>query len=57
MEVGFFALPVQLGKEGIEKILPLPKLNTFEEAKLRDMMPTLKSNIEKGVTFITQAKV
>jgi len=51
MEVDFFGIPVELGKEGIAKIHPIPKLNDFEQAGLKEIIPQLKGNIEKGVQF------
>jgi malate dehydrogenase len=53
MEVDFFALPVELGKEGIVKIHPIPKLNDVEQSALKELIPQLKGNIEKGVQFGT----
>jgi len=51
MEVDYFGLPVEIGKEGITKIHPIPKLSDFEQASLKEITPQLKSNIEKGVQF------
>jgi len=42
-----------LGKEGITKYHPIPKLNDFEQAQMKDLIPILKGNIEKGVQFGT----
>lgn len=51
MEVPYFGLPVELGKEGVAKIHPLPKLNDSESARLKEMIPILRSNIETGEKF------
>ena len=51
MDSTFFALPVVLGKDGIESIPALPELNDFEKEKMAELMPTLNSNIQKGVEF------
>jgi len=51
MEVDYFGLPIELGKEGIAKIHPIPKLSDFEQASLKEIIPQLKGNIEKGVQF------
>jgi len=51
MEVPFFGLPVELGKEGIVKIHPIPPLNEQESAQLKALIPILKDNIEKGIKF------
>jgi len=53
LEVEFFGVPIDLGKEGITKIHPLPKLNEYEQSQLKELIPILKSNIEKGVQFGT----
>lgn len=36
---------------GAEKIFDLGKLSDFEEAGLKDLIPELKSSIEKGFEF------
>jgi len=51
MEVAYFAVPVELGKGGIEKIHPLPALNDYEKSQLKEAIPILKGNIEKGIQF------
>ena len=51
MDTQFFALPVVLGKDGIESIPNLPELNAFEKQKLEEMTDTLKNNIQKGIEF------
>jgi len=51
MEVPYFGVPVEFGKEGIEKIHPLPKLSAYEQEQLKSLLPTLKQNIETGVNF------
>jgi len=51
MEVDYFGLPVELGKDGISKIYPIPKLSDFEQSSLKEILPQLKANIEKGVQF------
>ena len=48
----FFAQPVLLGKNGVEKVLPYGKLSAFEEAAMNDMLDTLKGDIAKGVEFV-----
>jgi NAD-dependent malate dehydrogenase len=53
METEFFGLPIDLGKDGITKIHPMPKLSEYEQKQLQDLMPILKGNIEKGVQFGT----
>lgn len=52
MEVPYFGVPVEFGKNGIEKILPLPKLNKYEEEQLKNLIPLLKQNIETALNFV-----
>ena len=47
----FFAQPVLLGKNGIEKILSYGDLTDFEEAKLDGALDTLKGDISSGELF------
>jgi len=48
----YFGLSVELGKEGIAKIHPIPELSAFEQAQLKEAVVALQSNIETGVKFI-----
>ena len=48
----FFAQPVLLGKNGVEKILSYGNLSEFEQATLNDALETLKSDIKIGEEFI-----
>jgi len=50
-ELPFFASKVTLGKNGVEKIHPVGKISSFEEQKLKELLPELKKSIEKGVQF------
>ncbi|CCW67648.1 unnamed protein product [Phytomonas sp. Hart1] len=49
----FFSTMVELGKDGIERVLPLPKLNKNERDLLEKSIPTLKKNIERGISFVS----
>lgn len=53
-EAAFFATPLVLGKNGIEKDLGLPKLNDYEKKLLEAAIPELKKNIQKGVDFVNK---
>jgi len=53
LETEFFGLPIELGKEGITKIHPIPKLSESEQHQLKELIPILKGNIEKGTQFGT----
>lgn len=50
-KTSFFAMPVQLGKEGVDKILPIGPLSDYENGLMQEMIPTLEGNITKGVEF------
>ncbi|TCK01481.1 malate dehydrogenase (NAD) [Volucribacter psittacicida] len=50
----FFAQPVRLGKEGVEEILPIGKLSSFEQSALDNMLATLRADIELGENFVNQ---
>ena len=47
----FFAQPVLLGKNGVEKILSFGSLSEFEETTLNQALETLKSDIKIGEEF------
>jgi len=49
--VHFLALPVLLGKEGIEKILAVPTLDESEKTQLKELISVVQKNIETGVQF------
>ena len=48
----FFAQPVLLGKNGVEKILDYGNLSEFEQATLNDAIETLRSDIKIGEDFV-----
>jgi len=49
----FFSCPVQLGKNGVEKIhRELGKLTDFEAKVYADMQGELQKNIDKGIQFV-----
>ncbi|XP_038074678.1 malate dehydrogenase, mitochondrial-like [Patiria miniata] len=51
-EAGYFANPVLLGQNGLEKNLGFGKLSNFETKLLADAMGELKGNIAKGEDFV-----
>lgn len=53
-EAKYFATPLVLGKNGIEKNLGLGKLNAFEQELLAKAIPELKKNIQSGEDFINK---
>nr|CDS31859.1 malate dehydrogenase [Hymenolepis microstoma] len=50
-ETDFFASPVLLGPNGVEKVFGAGKLNEFEIELLKNAMPDLKKNIQRGKEF------
>jgi len=51
METRFFGMPVELGKDGIAKILALPKLSDYEQNIYKGLIDPLQKNIETGLNF------
>jgi len=47
----YFGLAIELGKTGITKAFPIPSLNEYEQAQMKEAVPALQQNIETGVTF------
>ncbi|CAG9859817.1 unnamed protein product [Phyllotreta striolata] len=54
--VSYFATPLLLGKNGIEKNLGVGKLNKFEKKIMAKAVKALKKNIDKGVKFAKSSK-
>lgn len=50
-EAAYFANPVVLGKNGVEKNLGYGKLNAFEQQLLKAAIPELLKNIKTGEEF------
>ncbi|KAK8128471.1 malate dehydrogenase [Apiospora sp. TS-2023a] len=50
--VEFFASKVELGPNGVEKILPIGEVNAAEEKLIEACLADLKKNIAKGVSFV-----
>ena len=54
-EVEYFAGPVDLGKDGVEYVHPVPEnLNNKEKAQLVAVYKTLRENIQTGVDFVAK---
>ncbi|XP_014256321.1 malate dehydrogenase, mitochondrial-like [Cimex lectularius] len=51
-EAKYFSTPLVLGKEGVVQNLGLGKLSSYEEDLLKNALPELKKNIEKGEQFV-----
>ncbi|KAJ6440578.1 malate dehydrogenase, mitochondrial precursor [Purpureocillium lavendulum] len=52
--IDFFSSQVELGPNGVEKILPVGKVDANEEKLIEACLGDLKKNIEKGVAFVAQ---
>lgn len=50
--IDFFASRVELGPNGVERILPVGEIDANEEKLLEACLGDLKKNIEKGVAFV-----
>ncbi|GET92102.1 malate dehydrogenase [Leishmania tarentolae] len=50
----FFSSQVLLGKNGVEKIYPVPKLNAYEEKLMAKCLEGLQGNIKKGIAFASK---
>jgi len=53
--VSFLAVPVEFGKNGIEKIHPLPQMNDSEKKQLQELIPVVQKNIDTGLDFAKSA--
>ncbi|XP_059486597.1 malate dehydrogenase, mitochondrial [Neocloeon triangulifer] len=53
-EAKYFATPVLLGPNGIQKNLGFGKLSAFEAGLLEKAIPELKKNIQKGEDFVNK---
>eukprot|EP01116_Phalansterium_solitarium_P005547 TRINITY_DN1731_c1_g1_i1.p1 TRINITY_DN1731_c1_g1~~TRINITY_DN1731_c1_g1_i1.p1 ORF type:complete len:347 (+),score=115.03 TRINITY_DN1731_c1_g1_i1:94-1041(+) len=51
-ETEFLSVPVELGPNGVQKVLPIGSLSSYEESVLKTAIPVLKQNIETGHTFL-----
>jgi malate dehydrogenase len=52
--VEFFSTPVELGPNGVEKILGVGKVTSYEQSMIDAAVPELKKNIQKGVQFVNK---
>ncbi|SEA79877.1 malate dehydrogenase [Alkalimonas amylolytica] len=51
----FFAQPLVLGKQGVERLLPIGSLSAFEQKAMNEMLPTLQADIKLGEDFVHNA--
>merc|ERR1711920_980389 len=50
-ELPYFASKVRFGKTGVEEVLPIGKLNAYEQKRLDEAKAQLKTEIETGVNY------
>jgi len=55
-EAKFFALPVTLGKEGVETVHSYGTVTDYEKKLIADMTPDLLAQAEKGFKWATESK-
>lgn len=48
LDVNYFAVPIELGKEGAMKAYPVGPLSDYEQDLLKTAVSELKGNIAKG---------
>lgn len=53
-DVEYFSVPVELGVDGVHKILPIGDINDYEQKLVSAATTELKGNIVKGSNFITE---
>jgi len=51
-ELDYFSVPVELGSDGVERLLPFGEISSVEKDLLQAAVPELQSNISKGVSFV-----
>ncbi|KAH8239877.1 hypothetical protein KR032_008912, partial [Drosophila birchii] len=47
----YFASPLELGKDGVKSIRPLPKMSDAEQEALAKLIPVLQENAKEGIDF------
>merc|ERR1712151_1353059 len=47
----YFTSKVKFGKKGVEEVLPLGKLNDYEQKRLDEAKAQLKTEIESGLNY------
>ncbi|XP_024080515.1 uncharacterized protein LOC106664423 [Cimex lectularius] len=55
-DVEYFSMPLLIGKDGVEKIMKLPKLSEFEDGMLNMAVDCLNADLEKSKEIFEQLK-
>merc|ERR1712060_928334 len=50
-ELPYFTSKVKFGKKGVEQVLPIGKLNSYEQKRLEEAKAQLKTEIESGLNY------
>merc|ERR1712135_193371 len=50
-ELPYFASKVTFGKEGVKTVHPIGQLSSWEETRLKELLPTLKEEIDAGLEY------
>ncbi|KAI9316795.1 malate dehydrogenase, NAD-dependent [Dichotomocladium elegans] len=56
-DVSYFSVPVKLGKNGVERILPIGSVSTFEKGLFSKAATELKGNIARGARFVAEPNI
>lgn len=55
-DTGYFAGPLEIGENGLNRVFPLPKLSENERAMLEKAIPQLQNEVKKGIEFVHKQK-
>jgi len=47
----YFGLAIDINKDGVQKVHPLPQMNEYEQSQLTEAVKALEGNIKTGVSF------
>ncbi|CDH54245.1 malate dehydrogenase [Lichtheimia corymbifera JMRC:FSU:9682] len=56
-DVPYFSVPVKLGKNGVERVLPIGSISPYEKQLFTKAASELKGNIAKGTNFVAGSKL
>ncbi|KAJ8663814.1 malate dehydrogenase, NAD-dependent [Lichtheimia ornata] len=56
-DVPYFSVPVKLGKNGVERVLPIGSISPYEKQLFTKAASELKGNIAKGTNFVADSKL
>jgi len=56
-DLEYFSANIELGAEGVSRILPLGKVTDYEKKLVEAAIPELTASIEKGIAFVNPPKL